>query len=434
MIHKRQARAKTIFENSNFNCYYGPEKASTVVIASGPPVLYVREAFKILGLEKKVGLLKLGTTWPLPHDLIIKHVSHADKIIFFEETDSFLEQNVTSLLAQHGSKTYKFFGQASGHVECDMGVGLGEMTPDNAVLGLAKVLNIENPLYNPHTSVVTGVIEDTLPERDLTMCPGCPHRSSFWAIQTALELDGRNGFVLGDIGCYTLGAFRAGNYILRSALCMGSGIGLANGFGQLHRFGFNQPVVALAGDSTFFHSCLPALVNAMYNNADFTLIILDNKTTAMTGFQPHPGTGLTARGEETVSITIDGITRAMGIKTMIADPHQLNDVVEILYGLFKEKGPKVLVLQKPCALRESHLKDRFFQVDHEKCIGDSCGCSRFCSRAFGCPAIFFDHELEKAYINDSLCNGCGACVDLCPRGAIFEKDGERNGGEQHERK
>ncbi|MBS4022451.1 MAG: indolepyruvate ferredoxin oxidoreductase subunit alpha [Dethiobacter sp.] len=421
-VHVRQEQAREVFEECAFNQYEGPEDPVSVVVTSGPSSLYAREALSLLGIREKVGILKMGATWPVPRNYILNHLGKSENIIFFEETDAFLEQNITSVMAQFGDRKYHFFGQASGHVEGERGVGVGEMSTNQAVKALSKIFNIDNPLVRPNTSDIKEILRGGLPERELTMCPGCPHRSSFWAIKTALELDGREGFTLGDIGCYTLGALRGGFYLLRSVFCMGSGAGLANGFGQLHRFGFNQPVIALAGDSTFFHACIPALVSAQYNNANFTLVILDNGTTAMTGFQPHAGTGLTGQGTSTGPLIIENITRGLGIKTEIADPHQLKKTVELLYRMLKKQGPKVVILRKPCSLEASRIKRRLYQVNPVECIGDSCGCSRFCSRVFGCPAIFFDNEKGKAYINDLLCTGCGACSDLCPREAIYEVD------------
>lgn len=420
LVHARQEEARKVFEDCTFNRYDGPPGASTVVVASGPSALYAREALTLLGKREEVGILKMGATWPVPRDFVLKHVGGADNIIFFEETDPFLEQNITSTLAQFGDRKYNFFGQASGHVKGEYGPGLGEMNPDQAVSSLSNIFGMEHPLAAPDPSIVNEILKEGLPQRELAMCPGCPHRSSFWAIKNALELDGREGIVLGDIGCYSLGASRAGFYLLRSIFCMGSGAGLANGFGQLHRFGFTQPVIALVGDSTFFHACLPALVSARYNNADFTLVVLDNSTTAMTGFQPHAGTGKTGSGAPALPMKIEDITTGMGIPTEIGDPHRLNDTLDTLYRMIKRKGPKVFILRKPCSLEAARVEKHLYQVDPDKCIGDDCGCSRFCSRTFGCPAIFFDREKGKLYINDLLCTGCGACVDLCPRGAIYE--------------
>jgi indolepyruvate ferredoxin oxidoreductase, alpha subunit len=421
MIHRRQEQARLIFEESLFNCYSGPEKAETVVVASGPALLYAREALELLALDQITGLFKIGTTWPLPREKVLNHLREAENIIFFEETDPFLEQNVTSLMAQHGGKAYRFFGQASGHISGEAGPGLGELNTGLAARGLAKVFNLPDPLKLPETDHLQGILKMEMPEREMTLCPGCPHRSSFWAIKCALELDGRQAFVLGDIGCYTLGIFKTGFMLLRSVMCMGSGIGLANGFGQLHRFGMNQPVLAVMGDSTFFHACLPALLNGLYNEADFIAVVLDNSITAMTGFQPHPGAGRNAAGVAVEPLKIENITTGMGLKTLIADPHDLDKTISALYGLLREKGPRVLILRRECALQAARKERKLYRVIAEKCAGETCGCNNFCGRVFGCPAITMTED-SKALISDTLCTGCGACAALCPRGAILAVD------------
>ena len=419
MVHSRQAQAREAYEDSFFNSYTGPNEAESVIVASGPSVLYAREAMEMLNLDTKVGLLKLGTTWPLPHNWILERLQKTSNIIFFEETDPFLEQNITSMLAQFGSKTYNFFSQASGHIGGETGPGLGELNTDLAVRGLTKVFDLPDPPSLPETGHLKDILKVSMPEREMALCPGCPHRSSFWAIKSALELDGRKGFVLGDIGCYTLGASKSGFWLLRSVMCMGSGVGLANGFGQLHRFSMNQPVLAVMGDSTFFHACLPALVNGIYNQADFIAVILDNSITAMTGFQPHPGVGVQATGEEVKPLSIEKVTESIGLKTLVADPHKLDETIPLLYDLLQEKGPRVLILRKECALKAAKKELKTYRVISELCAGDSCGCNNFCSSTFACQAISIGTD-SKAVIDDVLCTGCGACVLLCPREAIEE--------------
>lgn len=421
MVHSRLEQARLIFEKSPFNVYTGPEDAKTVVAASGPAALYAREALELTGLEKKVGLLKLAATWPLPRETILEKLKNAEQIIFAEETDPFLEQNLTSLLALYGRKVYRYFGQFSGHISGQAGPGLGELNTDLLASGLSKVFGLDNPVKVPATGHLRSILKMSIPEREMTLCSGCPHRASFWALKIALEMDGRQGFVLGDIGCYTLGAAKSGFWLLRSIMCMGSGIGLANGFGQLHRFGMNQPVFAVMGDSTFFHACLPALVNGYYNSADFIAVVLDNSLTAMTGGQPHPGVGLTATGSSVKPLHIEDVTAGLGLRTVIADPHRIDDTVESILELLQEKGPRVVVLRKECALAAAKRERKVYQVKALQCAGSECGCNNFCGRVFGCPAISMTAE-SKALISDILCTGCGVCAALCPRRAIVEAD------------
>jgi len=159
---------------------------------------------------------------------------------------------------------------------------------------------------------VTQVVEELVPPREFGFCPGCPHRASYWSIKQVLAADGRAGLVSGDIGCYTLGVLPTGYRRVNSVHCMGSGLGVASGLGQLHRFGFDQPVISVVGDSTFFHAGLPALTSAVYNQTPITTIVVDNRTTGMTGHQGNPGSGLTLRGEGGRRIDIEAVVRAIG--------------------------------------------------------------------------------------------------------------------------
>jgi indolepyruvate ferredoxin oxidoreductase alpha subunit len=199
---------------------------------------------------------------------------------------------------------------------------------------------------------------------------------------------------------------------------MGSGVGLASGFGKLDRFGFTQPVVAVVGDSTFYHAVIPALVNARYNDSPVLVIVLDNGTTAMTGHQPHPGTGRTASGEPAPAVPIEAVARALGLPVEVRDPLRTEEAVEAVWWLLRQEGAKLLVLRSPCALLASVKRLHRAAVDVARCVGEECGCARFCNRVFSCPALGWDDERGRARVDDVLCSGCGVCVDLCPRGAI----------------
>jgi indolepyruvate ferredoxin oxidoreductase alpha subunit len=222
-----------------------------------------------------------------------------------------------------------------------------------------------------------------------------------------------------------MGGQRAGHFLLNALGCMGGGINMGEGLGQLARFGFDQPVIALAGDSTFFHSCLPGLVNAKYHNADMLFVILDNSATAMTGFQPHPGIGLTAMGTRTEPVSIEKIVEAIGCPVTIADPYKVEETTAVVYRLLKEKGLRVLILRQPCAtLAVLSKQKRRVWVEPDLCRGDDCGCGRFCSRIWGCPGNIWDYSSGRALIDEVVCVGCGVCASLCPAGAIKVEGGE----------
>lgn len=291
----------------------------------------------------------MGTTWPLPSQLMKQYLATTDKILIVEEVIPFLEEEVkilaTELAPQIGLKI--FHGKRDGSLP-----SVGELNPDLVAETLAKIFNKEYIAVpeayaaraNEHTS-------SELPGRDLTFCPGCPHRATFWSIHTVLQLDNRKGFVCGDIGCYSLAMLPSGYSALKTLHSMGSGTGLASGFGKLGQFEMDQPVLAVSGDSTFYHAVMPALINSVHHRSNLILVILDNSGTAMTGFQPHPGRPIDAAGNEAHRIDIPSICEAIGAKVKISDPFNLHHTQQTLIELLEDKpGVKVLVLKQICAL------------------------------------------------------------------------------------
>ena len=264
---------------------------------------------------------------------------------------------------------------------------------------------------------------EMLVPRELSFCQGCPHRASFYAIKTALEMDGRDGFVVGDIGCYGLAAGTTGFQLIKALHCMGSGMGNASGFSRLKRFGFEQPVVAVVGDSTFFHAGLPALVNAVHQKADAVFVILDNAVTAMTGFQSNPATPSSV-SKDKQRLRIEDVAVGLGIETNVLDTlADVHAAVTAVLDALEAGGVRLLVFRHGCTTffqKGSRPDTRpIIYVDTEKCLGDQCGCNRFCSRILSCPAILFDIETGVAQIDEQVCTGCGLCVQVCPREAIL---------------
>lgn len=418
---QKLSRASEMANSPWLNNYSGPNSAGRLVICSGPSYLYALEALEMLGLGESTGVLRVGMTWPLPEKLILSHLKKSTEVIFAEEVEPFLEDNVMSLAARHWHELgqINFYGKRSGHVAGPNGAGIGELDPDILALSLSKIFGLDFTAAGSNAKPELKNLGFTMPERELALCAGCPHRASFWSIRTALELDGRGGIVLGDIGCYTLGIARTGYHLLQTVHCMGAGLGIAGGMGQLSRFGFEKPVITVLGDSTFYHAGLPALVNARYNKANFMCVLLDNETTAMTGHQPHPGRQLTAMGEAAETVYMEDLIRGIGIPYRIADPYSVEAATQAVYEMMQEEGPRVLILRRICALAgvKGKQKKRAY-VQEDKCIGDECGCGRFCSRVFACPANIWDSKKEKAYIDEAICNGCGVCASLCPNKAI----------------
>ena len=317
-----------------------------------------------------------------------------------------------------------FFGKNEGTIPMT-----GELNPDIVALALSKILGVPYvPMESDYENSAKSAVASMAPSRELAFCPGCPHRASFWSIHKALQMDNRDGFVCGDIGCYGLGFLPTGFSTVKIGHAMGSGLGLASGFGKLGGFGMDQPVIALSGDSTFFHAVLPALVNAIHQESDVLLIVLDNSGTAMTGFQPHPGLPVDAMGGKAPSVDIGKVCEAMGAKVEIRDPFDLEDTRTTINRLLEDKGAKVLILRQICALSpEKKGKKRFdMRVDESRCIGEQCSCNRLCTRIFRCPGLIWDTINKKSRIDDAICVRCGVCADVCSHKAIIREETARS--------
>ena len=423
-IQQQEKLAQVIseFETSEFNTYDGPQIPELLVITSSACNLYCKEAIYLLGIEDRVGLLKLGTTWPLPPDLMQSHLDLTDKILIVEEVIPFLEENVKIIAAELGSKigTKTFFGKREGDIPAT-----NEMNPDLVVTALSRIMSITyDAVPQAYEKRTQELVAAGAPGRDLTFCAGCPHRASFWTLHNVLQLDGRDGFVCGDIGCYSLAVLPTGFSTLKTLHSMGSGVGLASGFGKLDQFGMDQPVLATVGDSTFFHAVLPALINAAHHQSDITVVVLDNSGTAMTGFQSHPGLPVDAAGNQVPAIDVAAVCEAMGATVRISDPFDIDNTRQTLLELFEIKGLKVLVLKQMCALSPQKKGRKMFdvKVDENICLGQNCGCNQLCTRIFKCPGLRWNDAQKVSGIDEVICVGCGVCASICPSGAIQRKE------------
>lgn len=418
LLFNKLNQAQADFEDCAFNWYTGPLHPELLVITCGTGWLYSVEAVETLQLTEQVGILKLGCTWPLPERMVLNYLEKSSQVLVVEEVDPVLEQNVANIIAHNPDLNIRLYGryQKSALPQSF------ELNPDVVINALAALMKIE---YQPsQTGEVPAEAVVNIPTRDLTFCAGCPHRASFFLLKQTLRLQEGNGVVMGDIGCYTLGGNRAGHFLLQSLACMGAGINMGEGLGQLSRFGFDQPVVAVAGDSTFYHSCLPGLVNARYHDSNMLFVILDNSATAMTGFQPHPGIEINCMGKPANSISIEKVVAAIGCPVEVADPYEIEAATQVVYNLLKKPGMKVLILRQPCATLAVRSKGRRkVWVEPELCRGDDCGCGRFCSKTWGCPGNIWDYGTGKAKIDEVVCIGCGVCASLCPAGAIKIEEG-----------
>ena len=424
-LHQKKLKdVEALFEKSSFNKYVGPAKPQLLIITSSACFLYANEALSMLNLQKRVGILKLSSTWPLPPKLLKKYLHLTNKIMIVEEVLPFLEENLKVLAAgmfkQIGGKT--FYGKMDETLP-----SFGELNPDIVADALAKIFKIKRKTLPAAYTQELQKAAALVPARELTFCAGCPHRASFWNIHNALKLDGREGFVCGDIGCYAMAAlFPATGYHTTPTLhSMGSGTGLASGFAKLTAFGFDKPILAVCGDSTFYHAVIPALINAQHNRADITFIVLDNAGTAMTGFQPHPGLTVSAMGEAVPSVDIAGICKAIGANVAITDPFDLERTCKILNSFLADKGSlNVLIMRQICALSPEKKGKKIFdvKVNEDLCLGESCGCNRLCTRIFRCPALTWNRTKKKAVVDEVICAGCGVCCSICPQKAITKTE------------
>jgi indolepyruvate ferredoxin oxidoreductase alpha subunit len=420
--HLKLDKARSKYEGSPFNRYSGPEKPDLLLITCGSGWLYSQDAVSTLGLEKRVGILKLGTLWPLPEKLVQSCLQKTNRVLFIEEIDPFLEGAIMEFSSSLSPerRTGIFYGKHTRHIN-----SFGELTPDSVINAIVSILDIKyEPITAEYINKLESIPKNFVIERMLTFCPGCPHRASYWAMKTALRMDGRDGFITGDIGCYSMGLGPAGFFQNRTQHSMGGGAGVANGFGQLWRFGFNQPVMAVCGDSTFFHAAIPALINGVHNKANFILVVLDNSATAMTGFQPHPASDLTAMGEDATPVSIEVVCEAIGAQVEICDPFDLKSTIYKLLKLLEQNnGVRVAIMRRTCELVRGRREAHPFKVRliAEKCIGEECGCNRLCTRVFRCPALVWDPAKGKTMIDEVICTECGVCADICPEGAIVKE-------------
>ncbi|MEW6334102.1 MAG: thiamine pyrophosphate-dependent enzyme, partial [Thermodesulfobacteriota bacterium] len=369
-------------------------------------------------------ILKLGTTWPIPPACVKRHLTATEKILIVEEVLPFLEEQVKILAAEaaHEIGIKTFYGKNEGTLPMT-----GELNPDLVAAALGRILGIAPAGLPAAYTEKLRILDGLVPRREQTFCPGCPHRASYWSIAGALRRDARQGFVCSDIGCYAMAALfpAAGFHTAKTLHAMGSGIGLASGFGKLAPLGMDQPALAVCGDSTFYHAAVPALINAVHQNASVIFIALDNSGTAMTGFQSHPGLTVNAMGEAVPMVDIGALCRAMGVAVHSGDPFDLRETRETISGLLEEEGGvKVLILKQPCALAPDRKgKKRYLMgVDEALCLGDACGCNRLCTRIFRCPGLIWDRQKGKARIDEVICAGCGVCSGICPAEAIRREE------------
>jgi indolepyruvate ferredoxin oxidoreductase alpha subunit len=389
-VEERMQSCIEIAEGPSFNVIEDGDR-SRGFITSGVSYLYVKEAFP------EAAVLKLGMAWPLPEKKIREFASMVETLYVVEELDPFLETQIKAL-----------------GIDC---IGKDKI-PAIGELNTAIVRNSIDPDRKP-----TDLFEPVeLPPRPPNMCPGCPHRGIFFTLSRMKV------FVSGDIGCYTLG-FLPPLSALDSTVCMGASIPMAHGMVKALGEGAHDKVVSVIGDSTFVHSGITGLINSVYNGSAATLIILDNRITAMTGQQPNPASGNTIDGEPAQSLDLEALCRSVGVKHVrVINPHDVPETRKIIREEVERDEMSVIIAEAPCVLiPELKLrKPVSYYTNIDNCVGCT-SCIRL-----GCPAIswtpFAEGEAEargykksqKGYskIDEVLCNDCGQCASLCKFNAI----------------
>jgi len=377
-VEQRTKAIEQYAEASPLNSVEGTGK-KIGVISAGIAYQYAREA-----LGDQVDYLKLGVVWPLPAQKLIDFAAAHDVVYVIEELDPFIEDACRAL----------GIANIRGKAEFTM---LGEYTPAmirKAVLGEAAPEKL--------------TADEPLPVRPPVMCAGCPHRGTFYVLK-------KLGLVVsGDIGCYTLGAV-APLQSVDTTICMGASVSAAMGMAKARGSEFNKKLVSVIGDSTFMHSGVTGLIDIVYNKGANTVIILDNSITGMTGHQENPSTGYTIRGEETKQVNLVALCKAIGVEhVVVADPFDVKGFEAVVKAEVERDEPSVIIAQRPCALLK---RVKYSGVCR---INDKCRNCRLCMK-LGCPAITVKDG--RVVIDQTQCNGCGLCTNVCPFGAI-EKEAQ----------
>ena len=377
------------FSEYRYNFFSGSGKKA--VVSGGISYEYVKEA--LVGHDD-VKLMKVSTPFPFPEKLTLEFLDGVSEVIVIEELDPVIERELVYICGKHHLNIY-----IKGKLTADV-KNAGENTVESVKDSLGKFLGIEYektqaPQLPP------------LPVRPPVLCAGCPHRASFYAVKQAMK--GKKAVFSGDIGCYTLGNAKPLDMV-DTCLCMGADVTIAQG---LHRIEPDTVNFSFIGDSTFFASGITGVVNAVYNQSEIILIVLDNSTTAMTGHQPHPATGKTMMDQVVDKISIEAILKAIGLTSVrTVNPLDLSAAVSAVKDAEEEKGVKAIIFKSPCIAVSKPSKP--LEVDTNKCIK----CKK-CIRELGCPALVIENDTIK--IEPSLCYGCDLCSQVCPCDAISRK-------------
>jgi indolepyruvate ferredoxin oxidoreductase alpha subunit len=389
-------KAQELSDASAYNFSTGSGKWG--IVCNGVSYNYASDAIKELKIGKKIRLLRIGFSHPMPEKIIKAFLKKCEKVLVIEEGEPYMEEKIKAF-AQEEGLTLPIRGKAK-----DLFTRLYEFDPAQVRENIAKFFEL------PYISVQKPDLSDVpeVPQRPPNLCAGCSHRATYYAVKKAAE--GLGTIYPTDIGCYTLGVLPP----LSTAdflLCMGSSVGTGCGFSAAT----DKKVISFIGDSTFFHSGIPGLINAVFNNHNFTLVILDNSTTAMTGHQPHPGVDMKDFNLEGYGrVSIENVVRAIGVPHVaVIRPYRVNKSIETLKEAIDYKGVSVIISQEACTLYAQSLKKARGKPFY---INEKCKNHRECVNELACPAFYI--EGQKVFINADLCTGCAVCAQVCPEKAI----------------
>ena len=390
-MEKRNTELQSVFSDYPRNRIY-PETDTACqkgIATHGISFSYTMEALHGKAAPR---LLKVATPFPFPEQLAVEFLQGLDEVLCLEELDPVIEQELVYLCGKYHLPT-----RIRGKLTEDVALA-GENSCDSVAADLAAFLGWQPPEQN------TADQPPELPVRPPVLCAGCPHRASFFAVKEAMK--GKKSVFCGDIGCYTLGNAMPLDMV-DTCLCMGAGVNMTQGIGKIEP---DTTCFAFVGDSTFFASAITGMVNAVYNQANMTLVVLDNSTTAMTGHQPHPGTGKTMMGQVVDKVSIEDTLHGIGVKTVeTVNPLHLQEAIDCVKRVAVQDGVKAIIFKSPCAVLIKSGK--LAQIEESKCIQ----CKK-CIRTLGCPAIMLQDG--KVQIEQALCTGCGLCAQVCPTAAI----------------
>ena len=390
-MENRNTELQSVFSDYPRNRIY-PETDTACqkgIATHGISFSYIMEALHGKAAPR---LLKVATPFPFPEQLAVEFLQGLDEVLCLEELDPVIEQELVYLCGKYHLPT-----RIRGKLTEDVALA-GENSCDSVAADLAAFLGWQPPEQN------TADQPPELPVRPPVLCAGCPHRASFFAVKEAMK--GKKSVFCGDIGCYTLGNAMPLDMV-DTCLCMGAGVNMTQGIGKIEP---DTTCFAFVGDSTFFASAITGMVNAVYNQANMTLVVLDNSTTAMTGHQPHPGTGKTMMGQVVDKVSIEDTLHGIGVKTVeTVNPLHLQEAIDCVKRVAVQDGVKAIIFKSPCAVLIKSGKPA--QIEESKCIQ----CKK-CIRTLGCPAIMLQDG--KVQIEQALCTGCGLCAQVCPTAAI----------------